>query len=180
MGAHKRRGLVASLPSARTEQLYIPKSAKSADLHFRQSCVRDCQPLNFAGLPFTSLSHPLSPTHESNVHQPGVETVPYRWQRCILPLDHWCLWKMFGRDSHVDSASPCTTLPSVSAKVVQSWLLDCRPCFFEPCRCTGHDRTEGDHLTAIATKANIAPTTYAFTCFFPDSEAIGVLISNLD
>jgi hypothetical protein len=39
---------------------------------------------------------------------------------------------------------------------------------------------EGDHLTAIATKANIAPTTYAFTCFFPDSEAIGVLISNLD
>ena len=23
-----------------------------------------------------------------------------RWQRCILPLDHWCLWKIFGLDSY--------------------------------------------------------------------------------
>ena len=23
-----------------------------------------------------------------------------RWQQCILPLDHWCLWKIFGLDSY--------------------------------------------------------------------------------
>ena len=38
--------------------------------------------------PLTSPSHPLSPTHENNVHQPGIEPGSHRWQRCILPLDH--------------------------------------------------------------------------------------------
>ena len=26
------------------------------------------------------------------VHQPGIEPGSHRWQRCILPLDHWCDW----------------------------------------------------------------------------------------
>ena len=38
--------------------------------------------------PLTSPSHPLSPTHENNVHQPEIESGSHRWQRCILPLDH--------------------------------------------------------------------------------------------
>ena len=38
--------------------------------------------------PLTSPSHPLSPTHENNVHQPGIEPGSHRWQGCILPLDH--------------------------------------------------------------------------------------------
>ena len=25
------------------------------------------------------------------MHQPGIEPGSHRWQRCILPLDHWCL-----------------------------------------------------------------------------------------
>ena len=24
------------------------------------------------------------------MHQPGIEPRSHRWQRCILPLDHWC------------------------------------------------------------------------------------------
>ena len=24
------------------------------------------------------------------MHQPGIEPGSHRWQRCILPLDHWC------------------------------------------------------------------------------------------
>ena len=38
--------------------------------------------------PLTSPSHPLSPAHENNVHQPGIEPGSHQWQRCILPLDH--------------------------------------------------------------------------------------------
>ena len=38
--------------------------------------------------PLTSPSHPLSPTHENNVHQPGIEPGSHQWQRRILPLDH--------------------------------------------------------------------------------------------
>ena len=37
--------------------------------------------------PLTSSSHPLSPTHENSVHQPGIEPRSHRWQQCILPLD---------------------------------------------------------------------------------------------
>ena len=25
------------------------------------------------------------------LHQPGIEPGSHRWQRCVLPLDHWCL-----------------------------------------------------------------------------------------
>lgn len=28
------------------------------------------------------------------MHQPGIEPGSHRWQRCILPLDHWC-WCLF-------------------------------------------------------------------------------------
>ena len=38
--------------------------------------------------PLTSPSHPLSPTHENNVHQPGIEPGSHRWHRCFPPLDH--------------------------------------------------------------------------------------------
>ena len=34
-----------------------------------------------------------------------------RWQRCILPLDHWCLWKIFGLDSY-RLQIPCTPFSS--------------------------------------------------------------------
>ena len=30
-----------------------------------------------------------------NMHQPGIEPRSHRWQRCILPLDHWCCWVNF-------------------------------------------------------------------------------------
>ena len=29
-------------------------------------------------------------TRHQQVHQPGIEPRSHRWQRCILPLDHWC------------------------------------------------------------------------------------------
>ena len=28
----------------------------------------------------------------SCMHQPGIEPGSHQWQRCILPLDHWCFW----------------------------------------------------------------------------------------
>ncbi len=28
------------------------------------------------------------------MHQPGIEPGSHRWQRCILPLDHWCFCKI--------------------------------------------------------------------------------------
>ena len=31
-----------------------------------------------------------APPKNSKVHQPGIEPGSHRWQRCILPLDHWC------------------------------------------------------------------------------------------
>ena len=27
------------------------------------------------------------------MHQPEIEPGSHRWQRCILPLDHWCFWQ---------------------------------------------------------------------------------------
>ena len=61
--------------------------------------------------PLTSPSHPLSPIHENNVHQPGTEPGSHRWRRRILPLDHWCLWKSFGLDS-CRLQIPCTPFSS--------------------------------------------------------------------
>ena len=29
---------------------------------------------------------------EIKMHQPGIEPGSHRWQRCILPLAHWCCW----------------------------------------------------------------------------------------
>ena len=34
--------------------------------------------------PLTAPSHPLSPTHENNVHQPGIEPGSHRWQHTTL------------------------------------------------------------------------------------------------
>ena len=56
--------------------------------------------LCFLCSPLTSPPYPLSPTHENNVHQPGIEPGSHRWQRSILPLDHRRLWKIFGLDSY--------------------------------------------------------------------------------
>ena len=30
-------------------------------------------------------------TISEEMHQPGIEPGSHRWQRCILPLDHWCM-----------------------------------------------------------------------------------------
>ena len=38
---------------------------------------------------FSALQHQQYQWH---VHQPGIEPGSHRWQRCILPLDHWCHW----------------------------------------------------------------------------------------
>jgi hypothetical protein len=46
------------------------------------------------------------------VHQPGIEPGSHRWQRCILPLDQWCCWIVFGL------ASPCNlALPEFAKRV---------------------------------------------------------------
>ena len=38
-----------------------------------------------------SLRSRLSVLHNGEMHQPGIEPGTHRWQRCILPLDHWCM-----------------------------------------------------------------------------------------
>ena len=38
----------------------------------------------------------LRTTNSFYMHQPGIEPGSHRWQRCILPLDHWCCWKLPG------------------------------------------------------------------------------------
>ena len=60
--------------------------------------------------PLTSPSHPLSPTSWEQCASAGSRT-RVRWQRCILPLDHWCLWKIFGLDSY-RLQIPCTPFSS--------------------------------------------------------------------
>ena len=52
----------------------------------------------------------------SNMHQPGIEPTSYRWQWCILLLDHWCPCKVFEVDSacfqrHFPLLLPSTHIP---------------------------------------------------------------------
>ena len=63
-------------------------SAKSASQLHSSPGSHVTVSLCFLCCPLTSPSHPLSPTHENNVPQSGIEPGSRRWQRCVLPLDH--------------------------------------------------------------------------------------------
>ena len=65
------------------------------------------------------------------VHQPGIEPGSHRWQRCILPLDHWCCWIVFGL------ANPCNlALPEFAKRVFPMfcWKLKSYACQVTHCK----------------------------------------------
>ena len=64
------------------------------------------------------------------MHQPGIDPGSHRWQRCILPLDHWC-WCWWLKDilqakrrslvRHGQSADCVSALVSLAMTRALSW-----------------------------------------------------------
>ena len=46
------------------------------------------------------------------MHQPGIEPGSHRWQRCILPLDHWCLSRFSRVSDFCWFSDLCATPPT--------------------------------------------------------------------
>ena len=100
VGFEPTRGDPIGLAGRRLSRSAKVSSAKSASQLPSSPGSRVTVSLCFLCSPLTSPPYPLSPTHENSVHQPGIEPGLHRWQRCILPLDHRRLWKIFGLDSY--------------------------------------------------------------------------------
>ena len=86
VGFEPTRGDPRSLAGRRLSRSAKVSSAKSASQLRSSPGSHVTVSLCFL-CPLTSPSHPLSPTHENNVHQLGIEPGSHQWRRCILPLD---------------------------------------------------------------------------------------------